>query len=123
MTNKDNEDLKRQAMDNTLGLNPVIGIRGKDILSAARTVMIQAIKQPFLSAKHVAHFSLELKNVVLGQSPMEPQYTTALMPVSISSRPLATSASKSGLRAAVQGVRLDCGLAGGPTQATPAPVR
>ena len=72
MTNKDNEDLKRQAMDNTLGLNPVIGIRGKDILSAARTVMIQAIKQPFLSAKHVAHFSLELKNVVLGQSPMEP---------------------------------------------------
>ena len=72
MTNKDNEDLKRQAMDNTLGLNPVIGIRGKDILSAARTVMTQAIKQPFLSAKHVAHFSLELKNVVLGQSPMEP---------------------------------------------------
>ena len=63
MTNKDNEDLKRQAMDNTLGLNPVIGIRGKDILSAARTVMTQAIKQPFLSAKHVAHFSLELKNV------------------------------------------------------------
>ena len=73
MTNKDNEDLKRQAMDNTLGLNPVIGIRGKDILSAARTVMIQAIKQPLLSTKHVAHFSMELKNVVLGQSPMEPQ--------------------------------------------------
>ena len=73
MTNKDNEDLKRQAMDNTLGLNPVIGIRGKDLLTAARTVMLQAIKQPILSAKHVTHFSLELKNVLFGQSSMEPE--------------------------------------------------
>jgi polyhydroxyalkanoate synthase len=76
MTNKDNkanEDLKTQAMDNTLGLNPVIGIRGKDILSAARTVMLQAIKQPIHSAKHLTHFSFALKNVLLGQSQMEPE--------------------------------------------------
>ncbi|MDO9321165.1 MAG: alpha/beta fold hydrolase, partial [Pseudomonas sp.] len=76
MTNKDNkanEDLKTQAMDNTLGLNPVIGIRGKDILTAARTVMLQAIKQPIHSAKHLTHFSLALKNVLLGQSQMEPE--------------------------------------------------
>lgn len=76
MTNKDNkasEDLKIQAMENTLGLNPVIGIRGKDILTAARTVMLQAIKQPIHSVKHVALFSLAMKNILLGQSQMEPE--------------------------------------------------
>lgn len=29
MSNKNNEDLQRQASENTLGLNPVIGIRGR----------------------------------------------------------------------------------------------
>ena len=61
MSDKNNEDLKRQASENTLGLNPVIGIRGKDLLTSARMVLSQALKQPFHSAKHVAHFGLELK--------------------------------------------------------------
>src|SRR5690606_15043614 len=73
MSNKNNEDLQRQASDNTLNLNPVIGIRGKDLLSPARMVLLQAIKQPLHSAKHVAHFGLELKNVVLGQSGLQPE--------------------------------------------------
>ena len=61
MSDKNNEDLKRQASENTLGLNPVIGIRGKDLLTSARMVLAQALEQPFHSAKHVAHFGLELK--------------------------------------------------------------
>nr|AHL43537.1 PhaC1 synthase [Pseudomonas sp. F15] len=73
MSNKNNEDLKRQASENTLGLNPVIGIRGKDLLTSARMVLSQALKQPFHSAKHVAHFGLELKNVMLGQSALKPE--------------------------------------------------
>ncbi len=73
MSDKNNEDLKRQASENTLGLNPVIGIRGKDLLTSARMVLSQALKQPFHSAKHVAHFSLELKNVMLGQSALKPE--------------------------------------------------
>ncbi len=73
MSDKNNEDLKRQASENTLGLNPVIGIRGKDLLTSARMVLSQALKQPFHSAKHVAHFGLELKNVMLGQSALMPE--------------------------------------------------
>lgn len=73
MSDKNNEDLKRQASENTLGLNPVIGIRGKDLLTSARMVLAQALKQPFHSAKHVAHFGLELKNVMLGQSGLKPE--------------------------------------------------
>jgi len=73
MSDKNNEDLKRQASENTLGLNPVVGIRGKDLLTSARMVLAQALKQPFHSARHVAHFGLELKNVVLGQSKLKPE--------------------------------------------------
>ncbi|WP_277373629.1 class II poly(R)-hydroxyalkanoic acid synthase [Pseudomonas sp. AA-38] len=73
MSEKNNEDLKRQASENTLGLNPVIGIRGKDLLTSARMVLAQALKQPFHSVKHVAHFGLELKNVLLGQSELTPE--------------------------------------------------
>ncbi|MGE8503331.1 polyhydroxyalkanoate synthase [Ectopseudomonas oleovorans] len=73
MSDKNNEDLKRQASENTLGLNPVIGIRGKDLLTSARMVLSQALKQPFHSVKHVAHFGLELKNVMLGQSALKPE--------------------------------------------------
>nr|WP_298142047.1 class II poly(R)-hydroxyalkanoic acid synthase [uncultured Pseudomonas sp.] len=73
MTDKSNDDLKSQASENTLGVNPVIGIRGRDLLTAARLVLRQAIKQPFHSAKHAAHFGIELKNVLLGQSELQPE--------------------------------------------------
>ncbi|MBD9482842.1 class II poly(R)-hydroxyalkanoic acid synthase [Pseudomonas sp. PDM14] len=75
MTQKNNEDLQRQASENTLGLNPVIGLRGKDLLTSARMVLTQAIKQPFHSARHVTHFAFELKNVLLGQSELKPEDT------------------------------------------------
>lgn len=73
MSNKNNDELQRQASENTLGLNPVIGIRRKDLLSSARTVLRQAVRQPLHSAKHVAHFGLELKNVLLGKSSLTPE--------------------------------------------------
>ncbi|MBU3055132.1 class II poly(R)-hydroxyalkanoic acid synthase [Pseudomonas indica] len=73
MTQKNNEDLQRQASENTLNLNPVIGLRGKDIITSARMVLLQALKQPIHSIKHVGHFTLELKNVLLGQSELTPE--------------------------------------------------
>jgi polyhydroxyalkanoate synthase subunit PhaC len=72
MSNKSNDDLPRQASEHTLGLNPVIGLRRKDLLTTARMVLTQAIRQPIHSAKHVAHFGLELKNVLLGRSTLTP---------------------------------------------------
>ncbi|MCG4452346.1 MULTISPECIES: class II poly(R)-hydroxyalkanoic acid synthase [unclassified Pseudomonas] len=73
MSEKSNDDLKRQASENTLGLNPIVGIQSKDLLTSARTVLTQAIRQPFHSAKHVAHFAVELKNVLLGKSELQPE--------------------------------------------------
>ncbi len=73
MSNKNNDELKYQASENTLGLNPVIGLRGKDLLTSARMILRQALKQPLHSAKHVAHFGLELKNVLFGKSSLVPE--------------------------------------------------
>jgi polyhydroxyalkanoate synthase len=73
MSNKSNDDLKLQASENTLGLNPVVGLRGKDLLTSARMVLTQAIKQPIHSVKHVAHFGVELKNVIFGKSTLQPE--------------------------------------------------
>jgi polyhydroxyalkanoate synthase len=72
MSEKSTDDLKHQASENTLGLNPIIGIQSKDLLTSARTVLTQAIRQPFHSAKHVAHFAVELKNVLFGTSELQP---------------------------------------------------
>ncbi len=72
MSNKSNDDLPRQASEHTLGLNPVVGLRRKDLLTTARMVLTQAIRQPFHSARHVARFGLELKNVLLGKSTLKP---------------------------------------------------
>ncbi|WP_447744868.1 class II poly(R)-hydroxyalkanoic acid synthase [Pseudomonas nicosulfuronedens] len=72
MTQKNNSDLPQQAAENTLNLSPVIGIQGKDLLTSARMVLLQALKQPLHSAKHATHFGLELKNVLLGRSELKP---------------------------------------------------
>lgn len=76
MSNKNNDDLKRQASENTLGLNPIIALRKKDLLASAKMVLTQAIKQPLHSVKHVAHFGVELKNVMFGKSALAPKATT-----------------------------------------------
>lgn len=73
MSNKNNDDLQRQASENTLGLNPVVGLRRKDLLTSARMVLRQAIRQPLHSAKHVAHFGMELKDVLFGKSSLQPE--------------------------------------------------
>ncbi|MBI6600064.1 MULTISPECIES: class II poly(R)-hydroxyalkanoic acid synthase [Pseudomonas] len=73
MSNKNNDDLKRQASENTLGLNPIIALRKKDLLASAKMVLTQAIKQPLHSVKHVAHFGVELKNVMFGKSALGPE--------------------------------------------------
>ena len=73
MSNKNNDDLKRQASENTLGLNPIIALRKKDLLASAKMVLSQAIRQPLHSVKHVAHFGVELKNVMFGKSALVPE--------------------------------------------------
>lgn len=73
MSDNNTEELQRQASENTLALNPAIGLRGKDILAAARVLVGQGLKQPLHSAKHLARFGKTLGSVLLGQSPLQPE--------------------------------------------------
>lgn len=52
--------------------HPMIGLRGQDIFNSSRTVLAQTIRQPLHSVRHIARFSVELKNVLLGQSTLRP---------------------------------------------------
>ncbi len=73
MSDKNIDDLKRQASENTLALNPVIGLRSKDILSSARMILTQTLRQPLHSARHSAQLGLELGRVLLGRSSLAPE--------------------------------------------------
>ena len=56
-------------------------------------VLLQAVRQPLHSARHVAHFSLELKNVLLGQSGYAQAMTTDAFPIRPGARIRCTSAT------------------------------
>jgi polyhydroxyalkanoate synthase len=73
MDHKDKSELSQQASEYTLSLNPVVGPRGRDILSSARMVLRQTLRQPIHSAKHALSFGAELKNVLLGRSALQPE--------------------------------------------------
>ncbi|SDW88037.1 polyhydroxyalkanoate synthase [Pseudomonas syringae] len=72
MSNPKDDDLQRQASEHTLGLNPVVGLQRKDLLSTARMVLRQAFKQPIHSIRHVAHLGAELRSVLFGKSALQP---------------------------------------------------
>jgi polyhydroxyalkanoate synthase len=72
MSSKNNDDLQLQASEHTLSLNPVVGLRRKDLLTTARIVLRQALKQPIHSLRHVAHFGTQLGSVLLGRSDLRP---------------------------------------------------
>ena len=72
MAHKKDEELGLQASDNILGPNPIIGAPTRDIISTARQVMRQTIKQPVHSLKHVGLLGLAVKDVLLGRSEIAP---------------------------------------------------
>jgi polyhydroxyalkanoate synthase len=67
------EDLKHQASENTLALNPVVGLRSKALLQTARMLLRQPLKQPIHSARHLLHLGGELRSVLMGQSALAPE--------------------------------------------------
>ncbi|CAD5106637.1 class II poly(R)-hydroxyalkanoic acid synthase [Zestomonas carbonaria] len=72
MHNKKDLELSQQASEYTLNLNPVVGPRGRDLLSSARMVLRQVLRQPLHSAKHAAALGGELRNILFGRSALQP---------------------------------------------------
>ncbi len=57
--------------DDPVTLNPVIGLRLQDLLSAGEILLRQAVLQPNLVAEQVARFNQELVRIVTGESDLD----------------------------------------------------
>lgn len=71
MNSREHRELAQRATKG-LGPNPVVGIRGKDILSSALTVVRQAVTEPAVTGKHALGFGKEMVRVVSGKSTLAP---------------------------------------------------
>ncbi|MEE3157850.1 MAG: class II poly(R)-hydroxyalkanoic acid synthase [Pseudomonadota bacterium] len=73
MGNKtNNEDLGHKASEHILGPNPVVGVPARDLISTARMVMRQTIKQPVHSMRHIGRLGMAVTEVMLGRSELGP---------------------------------------------------
>lgn len=62
------DEIADEAAQNTLALNPLVGIRNEDLVKAAGTVMRAVASQPQLMAQQWMAFATEFGKIVTGQS-------------------------------------------------------
>jgi polyhydroxyalkanoate synthase subunit PhaC len=65
-------DIREQAAQFTLAANPLVGVRGQDILDSARLLLAQALSNPVAAAQHYLTFLGELGRIATGASELAP---------------------------------------------------
>src|SRR5262249_19245087 len=66
------ETVSDQATRYTTALNPLVGLRGRDLLDGAATVFQAAIKEPAVAAQQWLWFMGELGKIATGQAEHRP---------------------------------------------------
>lgn len=66
-------DVGAQAAERILGPNPMVNIRGKDLLQVAKGIATAALQQPQKIVEHYARFLGEAANIVQGKSKIRPE--------------------------------------------------
>lgn len=66
------DEIAEEASQNTLALNPLVGLRGEDLVSAAKTVIGALAAQPQIVAQQWMGFLGELGKIVIGRSEVAP---------------------------------------------------
>ena len=67
-----NENLANKASEHILGPNPVVGVPARDLVSTARMVLRQTVKQPLHSIRHLGRLGMAVTDVMLGRSQLAP---------------------------------------------------
>src|SRR5215467_1647737 len=67
-----NGDIREQATQHTLAANPLVGVRGQDILDSARLLLGQLLGNPTATAQRYLAFLAELGRIVTGGSELAP---------------------------------------------------
>src|SRR5512133_1574714 len=67
-----NDDIREQAAQHTLAANPLVGVRGEDILDSARLLLGQVLSNPVAAAQQYLTFLGELGRIAAGASELKP---------------------------------------------------
>jgi polyhydroxyalkanoate synthase subunit PhaC len=65
-------DIREQAAQHTLAANPLVGVRGQDILDSARALVGQLLSNPAAAARQYLSFLAELGRIATGGSALAP---------------------------------------------------
>ena len=65
-------DIRPQAAQRTLAANPLVGIRGHDIIDAVRMLLAQMARNPWVAARQYLSFLGELGRIATGGSELAP---------------------------------------------------
>src|SRR5262245_23864590 len=65
-------DMREQASQHTLAANPLVGVRGRDVLDSARVLLGQMMSNPGVAGRHCLSFLGELGRIVTGGSELAP---------------------------------------------------
>ena len=66
------DDLREQAAQHTLAANPLVGVRGRDILDSARLLLGQMLGNPIVAGQQYLTFLAELGRIATGGSVLAP---------------------------------------------------
>src|SRR5262245_11776486 len=64
--------IREQAAQHTLAANPLVGVRGQDILDSARLLLGQLLSNPAIAARQYLTFVAELGRIAIGGSELAP---------------------------------------------------
>jgi polyhydroxyalkanoate synthase len=67
-----NNDIREQAAQHTLAANPLVGVRGQDILDSARLLLGQILSHPVAAAQQYLTLLAELGRIATGASELAP---------------------------------------------------
>jgi polyhydroxyalkanoate synthase subunit PhaC len=65
-------EIRHQAARHTLSANPLVGVRGHDILDSALGLIGQLMRNPFIAGRHYISFLGELSRIAVGSCALEP---------------------------------------------------
>ena len=65
-------DIRERAVQHTLAANPLVGVRGRDILDSARALLDHMMSKPGIAAQQYLSFLGELGRIVTGASELAP---------------------------------------------------
>ena len=69
---KNADEIAKSAAENTLALNPLVGIRSEDLIAASTNVMRAMASQPQTLAKEWMSLAAEFGNIVMNKSEVQP---------------------------------------------------